>query len=362
MKNFQSLEDAKAFSIELNKILKQAGLDSKQYMILEALSHVEGFANWNILSAKFKELANLISEVDQGKAQPVSHIVDVSLPQGKPDIALKINQIKFPESEYFHIDNGGFFFSFAKNVLRIKTSFFGYSENIHYFNINNQELKEIVFMLYQHKNDTNVKVDKKLKESSLTYDEGMLNFKNDYTQVSLSLFLAPIDEMIIYFEKLVLENNIKNEVNEKTPSLDSYHSPFDEMIKKMNQESIDKLPIIDEKTMTAIMKKNSSQNFDLPFISLEQLELHLKKEGKKYNLNQVLNNMAICYRHDFGLLDKPEQEKVKAYIRQIFHAFDLELDETKMKQHLQVDNITWNQLKEEFNYQTQANNNLKNKI
>jgi hypothetical protein len=345
MKNFKSLEDAKAFSIELNKIFKQSGLNSKQSMILEALSHAEGYANWNILSAKYKEVLNLIQDIENGNAKPISHKTEMQFPQGKPSIYKPINQIKFPDTEYFHIDNGGFFFSFAENVLMIKTSFFGYTNNVHYFRIDNEVLKTIINMLKSNQNETQV-----FSNCNLKYEDGKLIFENEYNELSLGLYLAPIDKMIIYFEKLLLENKAQLNIKQEEP----IHS-LDDMIKEMNKKSIAKLPLLTLNQLTAIAPDLSKDNINFFFDSIENVEQHLHKQGKLYNLKTVLNNMAMRYRHDFGLFDEPERNKLVQYMKQLYHGFIFNLDETKLKTFLQIDNVSFEQLKEEFTYQTQKN-------
>lgn len=345
MKNFKSLEDAKAFSIELNKIFKQSGLNSKQSMILEALSHVEGYANWNVLSAKYKEALNLIQDTENGTAKSIYHKVDMQLSEGQANIYKPINQIKFPDAEYFHIDNGGFYFSFAENVLMIKTTFHGYSNNVHYFRIDSEVLKIIINMIKNNQNETQV-----FSNCVLKYEDGTLSFENEYNKLSLGLYLAPLDKIIIYFEKILLENQNSFNIHKE----EVIYS-LDDMIKNMNKKSIEELPILTLNQLNQIEPNLSKENQELFFKSLDSLKEHINKEGKKYDIDAVLFNMVMRYRHDFGLFDEPERNKLVQYITQFYHGFTFNLDETKLKKFLKINDVSFKQLKEEFTHQTHKN-------
>lgn len=324
MKNFQTSDDAKAFSIALNKIFKENNLNSKQSMILEALAKVEGVDNWNILSAMYKNTT-------QNETTLTS-----------------IKQIQFPDTEYFHVDNGGFYLSFSSSHLMIKTTFYGYTENTHYFNINSNELSHIINALHESQKENQKKLNIQLDHCVIFYENGQLILENNYNKVSLSLFLAPIDEMIIYFEKLLLEN--KNTLKKEEKSL-----TLDDMIKEMNKKSIDELPLLNHKALKNAFPHLSEDEIGLFFSSIEQVNDKLKQSAKTYNLKTVLNNMAFRYRHDFGLFDENERNKIISYVKQIYHGFDFQVDEMQLKNTLKIDEITLSQLKEEFNYQTNLN-------
>lgn len=102
----------------LARSLKEKGV--KQSEILELLSHFEGYKDWNTFKA-----------VDEGSA------------------SYKDIKNEWTPSQYVHIDNGGYFFSYhkKKQMLKVENSFFGYTNNVIKIKMTKKELQKMIYAL-----------------------------------------------------------------------------------------------------------------------------------------------------------------------------------------------------------------------
>lgn len=110
---------------EMSKFIARAFSNKgvKQSELLELMAQSQGFKDWNTFKA-----------------------VD-SVNQTKDDRA------DWTDSQYVHIDNGGFFFSYntKRSLLKVENSFFGYSNNIINLKMTKKELQKIVYSLEELK-------------------------------------------------------------------------------------------------------------------------------------------------------------------------------------------------------------------
>lgn len=114
----------------LARSLKEKGV--KQSEILELLSHFEGYKDWNTFKA-----------VDEGTA------------------SYKENKNEWTSSQYVHVDNGGYFFSYhkKKKMLKVENSFFGYTNNIIKIKMTKKELQKVIFTLEVYKENCDSYID-----------------------------------------------------------------------------------------------------------------------------------------------------------------------------------------------------------
>lgn len=114
---------AQEMSKFLANSLKTKGV--KQSEILELLSQFEGYKDWNT----FKAL----------------------------DTTTVSKESDWTKSEYVHIDNGGYFFSYNSkcSLLKIENSFFGYSNNIIKVKMTKKEIGKLIYAMENY--ETNVK-------------------------------------------------------------------------------------------------------------------------------------------------------------------------------------------------------------
>lgn len=80
------------------------------------------------------QILELIAKADGAKNQNIAHAR---------------TKHTFGQEIYLHIDNGGYFFSWSQktNTLRIRVSFFGYSEHVHDVFLDAQQQKAFISML-----------------------------------------------------------------------------------------------------------------------------------------------------------------------------------------------------------------------
>lgn len=112
-------ELTKELSSYLSKHLQDKGV--KQSELLEILSHFHGFKDWNTMKAQS----------------------NVNFNPNDPD---------WSKSHYMHISNGGLTFSYnqKKKILMLETSFFGYSNNTHFFKMTKKEIDKLFFHIQKN--------------------------------------------------------------------------------------------------------------------------------------------------------------------------------------------------------------------
>lgn len=148
--------DAKTLARALHNAQKTSPLTYCQ--ILELIAKAEGFKNQNVAHAATKHA--------------------------------------FGQEIYLHIDNGGYFFSWSQktNTLRIRVSFFGYSEHVHDVFLDAQQQKAFMNMLEPQpfKNGPDSEEEETLHWNNETTNMtrssyGQLSFESAHQVVSLGL-------------------------------------------------------------------------------------------------------------------------------------------------------------------------------
>lgn len=161
-----TIEQIKTLAHQLKKHMKDKGVDISHAILLESIAKSLSYKDWNTLVG-LKQKNNAL------------------------------NTKNFKEKTYIHIDNGGY--NVARNedmsTLMINSSFYGYSDNNHYFDISPDFIFELAKKLTIF--ETYLKEDsEQVKDYTFTLQEGSttcslkdfgLIFANDYTSVTLPL-------------------------------------------------------------------------------------------------------------------------------------------------------------------------------
>lgn len=263
-----SAEDFKKLSISLKKSFQEKGIDIKQSLILEAISKSLVNADWNTFNALLTK--NTVE-------------IDKTLPSNSLDKNIE---------KHFHVDNGGFTFSFNKKEqkMSIESGFFGYSSNIHHFYFN-QELCNFLRDVFEdikssmnnitHINQNNSSYSKTQKDTTITYTEGeAIEFKNPYNSIQIPIFsIKKLYEYDIYFSSL-FELQILP-LNERL--LSSMAMRYDHSFGLMNEEEqkslIEKMTTLYELYSQGFTNEEISEKTNINKISISQIREEVTGEG-----------------------------------------------------------------------------------
>lgn len=114
-------------------------------------------------------------------------------------------------NNYVHLDNGGYFFCYdlTNKALIVETSFFGYSQNTHIFQMTIKELEKLIFSFKQYWT-------RSVKEHSgngWKIDDAGLTLTSSESSVVLT-FLAPnVRDPIVQFDNLIVQIKKINNYN-----------------------------------------------------------------------------------------------------------------------------------------------------
>lgn len=258
-----SSEDFKKLSISLKKTFQEKGIDIKQSLILEAISQSLVNADWNTFNALLNK--NIENEKNQSSETSTDKNIE----------------------KHFHIDNGGFTFSFnkKKEIMTIESSFFGYSSNQHHFYFNKELcdfLRDVFEDLKTPTNNgknlysSNNTYNKTQKDTTIVYEEGQyIEFKNPYNSIQISTFsMQKLYEYILYFSSL----------------------------------------------------------FDLTVLPLNE---------------RLLSSMAMRYDHSFGLMNEDEQKSLIQEMTVLYNLYSQGFTNEEISERTNINKISISQIREE---------------